>query len=184
MWLPLRGVARYHGDRGCWITDRCYGRAHVASLGVFVFNVPFGRRCPPQNAAIRYTAEASQTMKRRQFNLPPHMGRKFAGRVAAVCVGTAISIFAYSRVENFGPQNMVQMRAGDIHRHDFVHGAGLAIALRRTFHRQLVRLSNVWRSWGDAGSDRDVEQGARCGIGASATHARPSRAVRAIPGER
>src|SRR5688500_16114541 len=45
-------------------------------------------------------------------------------RVVAVCVGAAISILALSRVENLGPQGLVQTEAGDIHRHDFVQGWG------------------------------------------------------------
>lgn len=50
--------------------------------------------------------------------------RQNAVRIGIVCLGAAISIFGYSRVENLGPQDMVQVDTGDIHRHDFVRRWG------------------------------------------------------------
>jgi hypothetical protein len=58
------------------------------------------------------------------FHPPRHIGRAFAAHLAAVCLGAGLSVFALSRVENLGPQGMVQVDAGDIHRHDFVRHWG------------------------------------------------------------
>jgi hypothetical protein len=63
-------------------------------------------------------------MNWRLFNVPPHIARAFAARFAAVCLGAGLSILALSRVENLGPPGMVQVEAGDIHRHDFVRRWG------------------------------------------------------------
>jgi hypothetical protein len=71
------------------------------------------------------------------------MGHRFtqiARRTAVVCLGTVLSLLV-SRVENFGPQDMVQVEAGDIHRHDFVRRFGWPLTCVEHYYSNWY----VWR---------------------------------------
>jgi hypothetical protein len=58
--------------------------------------------------------------KSRWITFRPGLARAVAGRFAAICLGAGLSVVAVSRMDNLGPQGMVQTDAGDVHRHDFV----------------------------------------------------------------